>query len=145
MDQVNVENQRNERNRNLTWLHHHTQNVWLQVKIWINPRLAELDPTKLQLVFQLEGCIVVCTHLGKMYTMGSILSSWSLSANEMTSIPNVRNVPSKNRSSKNIWPGASRGCYWFNQTRDRRAVLFCQAQSYFAKLSLILQSSVLFF
>ena len=35
-------------------------------------------------------------------TIGSMRSSWSLSANEITSIPKVRNVPSKKRSIRNI-------------------------------------------
>ena len=39
-------------------------------------------------------------------TIGSILSSWSRSANDMTSIPKVRNVPSKKRSIRNIWPAS---------------------------------------
>ena len=38
------------------------------------------------------------------HTIGSIRSSWSRSANEITSIPNVRKVPSKNRSIRNICP-----------------------------------------
>ena len=35
-------------------------------------------------------------------TMGSIRSSWSLSAKEITSMPKVRKVPSKNLSIRNI-------------------------------------------
>ena len=47
-----------------------------------------------------------------LLTIGSILSSWSLSANDMTSIPKVRNVPSKKRSIRNIWPGSKNWEAW---------------------------------
>ena len=43
--------------------------------------------------------------LGNTYIKGSNRSSWSCSANAITSKPNVRNAPSKKRSIRNIWPG----------------------------------------
>ena len=42
--------------------------------------------------------------LGNTYIKGSKRSSWSCSANAITSKPNVRNAPSKKRSIRNIWP-----------------------------------------
>ena len=43
-----------------------------------------------------------CCRYVFFITIGSMRSSWSLSANDSTSMPNVKNVPSKNRSIRNI-------------------------------------------
>ena len=53
-----------------------------------------------------SSCTSPCTspHLGKTQIIGSILSSWSLSAKDITSIPQVKKVPSKNLSNKMICP-----------------------------------------
>ena len=62
----------------------------------------------INLIKYLNTEVLVTTFIILYFTIGSILSSWSLSANDKTSMPKVKNVPSKNLSIKNIWPEQTR-------------------------------------